>query len=223
MKRLVILALTLMVTTGCARQYGDFFAYDDDGAAKPVVAVLPIKDSSWNSLPWSMSEELEVGIWDAAKRRGRLYCTEPTLVKDVVAQLGDDIDVHTQDAGFYKQFVGCEFLVLVDILQHNEMPYHRGEIEPLYIIDDDDAFVLGMKVRVTVLDVTGSAPRVALKEIFSSNHMIEKEYYDVDYSLNRWGTKDYRKTPIGVAHERLARDLTARIETVTAAATSLAR
>ncbi|SCA63488.1 hypothetical protein SCG7086_AS_00190 [Chlamydiales bacterium SCGC AG-110-P3] len=214
---MLVLMVSAVLVSGCARQYSDFFAYDDEGVAKPVVAVLPIRDSSWNSLPWNVSEELETGIWNVARRHGQLCCIDPQHVQSTICQLGDDVDIHAQDVKFYQQFTGCEFLVLIDLLEHNEMPYRRGEIEPLYIIDSDDVFVLSMKARVTVLDISGTTPRVILREIASSNHMIEKHDYDVDYIVNRWGSDGYPRTPIGMAHERLARDLTARIETVTAA------
>lgn len=218
MRKVAALLMVAAMFMGCARQYCDYFAYDDEGIAKPVVAVLPVRDSSWNSMPWDVSRELEEGIWESARRRGKLYCVDPHHVDEVVASFGEETDLHSQDLQFFNQFTGCDYLVLIDLLEHNEVPYQRGAIEPLYIIDSDDAFVLAMKARVTVLDVTGPTPRVILREITASNHMIARRFYDIDYTENRWGSQEYHRTPVGVAHERLARDLTERIETITAAA-----
>lgn len=208
-----LLLFLLIVTAGCQRtdKYASFIRYHDDGRAKPVVALVPLLETADHQLPWSVSQELTQGIRDRLSGTGNLYLL-PQQVSEQIVATHPDLDFTGDGIDFAKAFTPAEYVVVAELLEHDDVPYRKQQIRPIYPHDGLVPEVLMMLVRLRVVDVRGDKPRVVLSQLVHSNHMMPKRRKDVDYSEQGYGSKIYRSTPIGMAHTRLERDLATQVE-----------
>lgn len=87
---------------------------------------------------------------------------------------------------------GQDYLVSIDVLSHD--------------VQQDAVHV---SVAVRVQDKEGN---VVSDEILTMSHRLPVTNHLIDYSEWGWGTAEYKHTPLGVAHARLARDLDAHLQ-----------
>ncbi len=210
MHYLLLLAVMCLTFTGCEPHYADCFPYHDNGRPKPVVAVLPMTDCSNAGLCWDVGEELTKGIKDNLVDRGELF-----LVSDqtIAKWQPKGCNYFGADLNFAKGCGRAQYVVALELIEHEVIPYKRDEITPLYPCHQRSCnSVLLMKVRVRVIDVRCEKPVVVLQEIFPSNHMIPVDRENVDYRECCWGTEAYDRSAFGGAHARLVRDIAQRIE-----------
>ncbi len=86
---------------------------------------------------------------------------------------------------------GEDYLVSIDVLSHDVQK---------------DAVHVAVAVRVQ--DKEGN---VVSDEILQMSHRLPVTHHLIDYAEWGWGTAEYKHTPLGVAHARLARDLDTHI------------
>jgi len=67
-------------------------------------------------------------------------------------------------------------------------------------------------MRVRVVDIRPETPRVLLQEILTHDRHISRAYLNSNYSKMPWGTAAFRRSPMGLAHDRLVNELVARVE-----------
>lgn len=218
MRSLLMLMIALVVTS-CGPRYVDYFPYLEDGTCKPCVALLPIKDCASGNVAWDLSEEISSIIKYRMRDNGALFLASDKSVEKITSRIGD-VNYFGNDLCFTEQFMNCDFIVAMEIIDHSIVPYERGKFSPLYSIASGKCnSVLSIKVRLRIIDVQDEDhPHIALQEIFESNHMIPRESEHLDYSIDPWGSNAYLRTPFGMAHQRLAKDLVDRIESITWAA-----
>ncbi len=201
-----------VVTVGCGPRYADYFPYHDDGMKKPTVALLPITDHSQSACGWDLADELNQAIRYRIMDNGELYLWPKKEVAAVADSLGN-VDYFGKDITCTKQFCPSEFLVVMELIEHNIVPYEKGLISPLYPCRAKSCTcALTMKVRIRVFDIRGECPSIVLQEIFQSNHMIPQEGNCVDYSKVCFGMPAYERTYLALAHQRMARDIAERLE-----------
>ena len=215
MLRLLLAFFVALITAGCGPHYVDYFPYQDDGTCKPCIALAPIQDCSDSGLPWDLAEELRDDLRFCSMDNGNIFLLSPKKVEKITDKLGE-IDYFNKDIAFAKEFSQCEFLVVLEMIDHHIQPYVQGEVAPLYPIRTGRCNnVLMMKVRMRIIDLREETPCVVLQEIFCSNHMIAKDSEKCDYAKCCWGSDAFGRTPYGVAHKRMIKDLVDRIECVT--------
>ena len=78
--------------------------------------------------------------------------------------------------------------------------------------------VLSLALRVRVIDVRHETPKVILQEVLDQDYVVSRAYMNCDYSKKPWGTEAFNYTPMGMAHNRLVRELVSRIEAYIGAA-----
>ncbi len=213
-----LVLLICLCSLGCSRQYSDFFPYHDDGRLKPVVALIPVIDSSSSGLPWDLSREFTSGIRSRMMRNGSLFLIPQEAVDLCIEPYSKD-ELLSCNFSYAKLFPNIEYAMVLELIDHHELPYERGKIKPLYLSHgkDEGAVVLQMKMRLKVIDLRQGQPKIILQEIMDSNHMINKEQKEIDYHKFSWGNKMYTATPYGIAHARMVRDIAQRIESMIAA------
>ena len=214
MKRLITICLALLCA-GCKSQYSDFFPYHNDGTPKPYVTMVPIFDESRNGLPWNVSEELTVGIRNCLKKEGKIYIPPEKDLKKAMSSVTQKELTSTKDSMPFLFFQPAHFVVVLELLEHKTVPYQRGKIKPLYpaFTPDDEACVLMMKIRLKVVDIRGSEPKIIRQEIVESNHAMSKDA--MVKSIIARENRVFGTSPVGIAHARLERDLAAQIEKIT--------
>jgi hypothetical protein len=216
MLRRVMLLLVLMGSiVGCSRSPEQWTRYHNDGRKKPVVAVLPMTDSSvgTSELPWEVSQELTEGLKSYLLANSNLYVEHDQTVYNKSQGLKSD-PIDDQQMSFARQFRGSEYVVMSELVDYKEVTYVRGEIKPIYMSQGNPGTVLCIKVRIKVVDVKDPAhPKIVLQELIHSNHMIPYglDMASVDYATKGAGQSGYLATPIGTAHARLKKDMAERV------------
>lgn len=215
MMRSIFFALLCLILSSCAPHPGrhhEFVRYHDTGEPKPIVTVVPIWDRSQHSLDWDISEEIREGILRHLAAGGEVFVPKDEL-------LANDQRIHYDnwsmgDFSFAKNFESADFVVFVELIDHQEEPYKKREVQPLYPANGDVSEVLKLAVKLQVMDVRGSSPKVVLQEVLHSNHMMPKSPsgMEIDYRQVAWGEVGYGNTPIGQAHSRLERDAARQVE-----------
>lgn len=67
-------------------------------------------------------------------------------------------------------------------------------------------------MRVRILDVRGSEPKIILQEVIDHDHVIPHFYVGCDYEKMPWGTAAFEQTPMGVAHAKIIKELISHVE-----------
>ena len=92
-----------------------------------------------------------------------------------------------------RDAVNCQdYLVSIDVLSH-----------------DVQRDAVHVSIAVRVQDKEGA---VVSDEILTMSHRLPVTNHLIDYHQWGWGTAEYKHTPLGVAHARLASDLHAHLQ-----------
>ncbi len=173
--------------------------YHEDGRAKPVVALAAMIDTSLFDSPWSLSDEFTSLIYQKVAKNSSIFI-----------QSRDDFAIaanpFTDDLSWVKrEFQGEEFAVFLELAEHNLNPKSKKAS------DSESANALEMGIRIRVVDLRGSEPKIVLQEMVRDSYYIPKSLVRIDYESILWGSDGYRKTPMGIAHNRIAAAVAERI------------
>lgn len=217
MLALMLLALTL---TGCREAYRDTTLYQRNGRAKPIVAFLPVIDHSdqkctqegtLKGVTFNVSQEMTQVLRNRLSTSPKLY-----LLKDrgslEIAEEMNDFDIDHLSKASTDGLSAAEFIVVTELLEQQEKPYTENLRKPVYEVGGHVSHVLALSFRVRVLDMRDEKPKVILQEVVHSNHMIPMHNTHFDYSKISYGTEKFYRTPLGIAHQRLIREVSSRIE-----------
>ena len=200
MRYLPIFMLTLFAA-GCGTCCKDETStrYHEDGRAKPVAAMPLMIDTTSFDVPWSIPEELTSSIFQTIAKGGRIFI-----------QSQDDFAIASNpfsgDLSWMKrEFQNQEFAVFLELAEHDLTSLSNQSTDP------EIANNLNMGVRIRVIDLRGAQPKVVLQEIVRESYYIPKTLFPVDYNSVTWGTEDYRNSPMGIAHARIAQEVAARV------------
>ena len=203
-----LIAATLLCV-GCANSYRDTTLYQKSGRTKPIVAVMPVIDTTAsNSYSWDISHELTEEVRRRVFDSSRMYLLrEGGSLQTATALNIPDVSALPKDA---KQSLGAaEFVVVTELLDQHETSYGLASDRPFL---DEIGSILSLTMRVRVLDVREDIPKVILQEIVSQDHTIARPYLRTDYSKTPWGTEAFDRTPLGLAHSKLVREVVGRVE-----------
>lgn len=193
---LFVLSLFLV---GCTHRSDLMTRYHEDGRAKPVAAIAPMIDTSSFDLPWSISEELTSMISSQIRQGGKIF---------VVAKEDDTFSDNPFGADLSwmkREFSDQEFAVFLELVEHEIVPAAKSKND----LPQEISSHLNMAVRLRVVDNRGATPKIVLQEIVKDTYFIPKSISSDD-SIT-WGNPAFAKTPMGIAHAQLTRELTNRI------------
>lgn len=200
MKRAIIMLVCLMATA-CSPRYADFFPYHDNGTKKPSFTMLPVVNETNNPLVSDFPLELSKAVRNRLKRTGKTY--SPPIAQMQKELEGTTVQelVRSKNLKNFSRFKGSDFVVLIETIDCNVVPYQRGAIKPLYVADIEQtaAKVLMLAVRLEIVNLKGVEPKIARMEVIKSNHMVS------DNDL-----KD--KKSLEMIRSRLAKDIAEKIE-----------
>jgi len=214
MKRLILFA-ALLLLSGCARQYADFFPYSDDGTPKPHVALIPVIDQCHPSLSWDFAKEVSGSLRNELMKHGRIFVPREADLQKQLSCCSQKEICSLKDQMPCLFFQPAHFVVVLELLDFKDVPYVPGKIKPLYVMNQpgDDAIVLMLKMRLKIVDIRGGEPKVVRQEIVESNHVMRKA--DYEEALLTHGRDGFRASSVGLAEGRLVSDLAAKIEKIT--------
>lgn len=201
-----LLALLCLVLSACQNRYADFFPYHDNGIKKPSFTLLPVVDDTHSPLLTGFSDELTKAVRNRLKRTGKTYSPPVAEVKRELGGASVKELADTKDLKKFSRFKGTDFVVVLDTVSCEVLPYKRGAFKPLYAadIDYETAKVLMIAMRLEIIDLKGKEPKIARMERVMSNHMVTPE------TIRRAESGDSQA--LEQVRSRLARDLAITIE-----------
>jgi hypothetical protein len=210
MKRYLSLSL-LLLCTACARHYGDSTLYQSSGGAKPIVAVLPVIENCESpELSWDISEEMTARITKRVVDSARLYLLKEK--KDLaLAKKLNHPNPQAIPKGITKSLGAAEYVIVSELIDQSIEPHSHPKATQKPHLNEVGA-TLHLAMRVRVLDVRGEEPKIVLQEVLLEDYEISRPYLFVDYSKAHWGKEAYERTPMGLAHSKIARELVAHVE-----------
>lgn len=208
-----ILGFCMLFSMGCTGSYNrDTTLYQRSGRAKPIVAVLPVIDSSDSKLVnWELSQEMTEQIRKRVFNSSKLYLLRQSGGVEVAKQL--NVPNPKEVTKTALEGVGAaEFVVVAEMLDEQEMPYRINDKSADKSSKEPTEMVLSLAMRVRVLDVRGDQPKVILQEVVNHEQLVTRPYSGCNYEKTHWGTEAYERTPLGMAHGKIAREIVARVE-----------
>lgn len=208
----LFLGAAALLCGGCARQYRDTALYQLSGRQKPIVAVLPIINHVENQdLKWDLSKELTDEIRKRVSDSKRVYLLREGGSLEFAKELSTPNPTAIPESAI-TNLGAAEFAVVAELIEQDEVPYSHAKGAQDDSLCSDAGAILSMALRVRVIDLRRETPKLVLQEVLDHDFVIARAYMQSDYSKTPWGTEAYSRTPMGMAHARIIRELVSRIE-----------
>jgi hypothetical protein len=200
MKKLSLLLL-LLATTACHKNTNDEITkYHEDGRAKPIVAIIPVIDSTTYEGLWSLSDEFTTTISNQVAQTNNIYLQSMEYLKSIT----NNDNPFQEDLSWVKEtYTSNEFVAFVELVEHENVPTTKNVAK--------SSSNLNMAIRIRIIDLRNIQPKVILQEYVSDSYYISKNIIPTDYKTSGWGTNDYNLSPMGIAHNQLAKKVAQRI------------
>lgn len=200
MRCLSIFFLSLYVAGCCHRcDENTVTRYHEDGRAKPIAALPMMIDTTSFDASWSISEEFTSSIAAALNQEGKIFVQSHDDFAIASTPFFDDL------SWVKREFSSQEFTVFLELVEHELAPASKTPS------GQEVANNLNMGVRIRILDLRGSDPKIVLQEKISDSYYIPKTLFPIDYNKVGWGTEEYKNSPLGIAHSRLVKEIAARV------------
>lgn len=212
MKRIILfLSACTALLSGCIGQNRDTTLYHRSGRAKPIVAVLPVIDSTEEKrVGWDESREMTEEIRKRVFTSQKLYLLREAGSQELAKELNVPNPKNLPKEPLEK-LGAAEFVIVAELIDEKEMRYgYGGGSEKPYL--EEVGAVLSLALRVRVLDIRNQQPKVILQEVLNHEQIVGRPYLNCDYEKAPWGTEAYERTPLGISHTKIARELVARVE-----------
>jgi hypothetical protein len=195
-----------MLLTACSSDLAvhEVSLYHEDGRAKPKLSVVSMIDTTSFDCPWSLSEEMTSLVVGRLAETGKIFVQTNMEFPFTENPFGNDL------SWVKREFENQEFVAFLELVEHETSPINRGK-ELTYYTPQETATNLQMAVRVRVLDLRGSAPKIVLQEMIRDSYFVPKTLIPVDYNAVVWGSNEYQNTPFGMAHRQIVKQIAARI------------
>lgn len=201
MRYLPAIVLSLLAV-GCTHTSDYMTRYHEDGRAKPVAAIASAIDTTSFDANWSLSEEFTSMLAAQIGQGGKIF----------VVPRGDDSFTENpfgQDLSWVKRdFSDQEFVVFLELVEHEISPVSKWRKE---LPTQEASSNLNIAVRLRVIDVRKQAPKIVLQEMVRGSYFIPKTLIPVDYNVISWGSPEFAKTPVGVAHAQMVEGIGSRV------------
>ncbi|HSX26909.1 MAG TPA: CT253 family lipoprotein [Chlamydiales bacterium] len=192
-----------VLAVSCNRSGDEVSRFHEDGRAKPAVAVASMIDTTSFDAPWSLSEELTTMISNQLSLGGLIYVqSQEELPFSENPFSGGDL------SWMKREFQGKEFVIFLELVEHEAVPASKTKN---IVTPHEVSTNLNMAIRLRVVDLRNETPKIVLQEMIRDSYFIPKTLIPTDYSRVVWGTEDYRKSPMGIAHAQIVQEITTRI------------
>lgn len=196
----------------CVQNCRDTTLYQRTGRQKAIVAVMPIIDhTSEHHFPWDLSREFTDEVRKRVYDSSKVYLLRDGGSLEIAEQLNTP-DPKMIPESAIKALGAAEFVVVGELIDQKQIPYGLPRCKDNPSLEEVGA-VLSLALRVRVIDIRHEKPKIVLQEVLNHEHVVARAYINTDYSKSAWGTESFERTPMGMAHNRLVRELLARVET----------
>jgi hypothetical protein len=196
--------LTLLLFTSCAERHfsANDFPFHDNGSPKPKIAIVPVLANKPFNESWDLSEELTETITNNFLETKKFYITKDFAVLGKHLKNLNEINPLIEDVNWlYENASSSEFIVFFELVEHS--------LEPLPSLIPPQSYELKMAMRVHVLDIRSSEPKLVLQELIQDSFHIAIK---IDYSKDTLFKTAFELSPLGSAHSQMCKNLTRRIQ-----------
>jgi hypothetical protein len=209
MKMIAGLCALSLLMVGCKEDGEDYAGVSQHAILKPIVAIVPVIDSTKQDLPWHLGDELTAAVHQHLGEGGSLYLVNEQKVADQIRKFHQGDNPFGDDLSWVKRaFSQDEFVVFLELVEHEEVPVQSSRATTIA----DCAAELTMSIRVRVLDMRGKEPRIVLQELIHDSHSIPRQFTKANFYQVPWGKESFNISPMGVAHEQLTKQVADRLE-----------
>lgn len=199
--RKTVATILALAAVSCNRNSNDEVSrFHEDGRAKPSVAIASMLDTTSFDAPWSISEELTAGIASLVSQTGEIFVQGQEESPFTDNPFGGDL------SWMKREFEGREFVAFLELVEHEFAP-----VAATGITAQEASANLNMSVRLRVVDLRGSTPKIVLQEMVRDSYFVPKTLIPNDYAVDTWGTEEFQKSPMGIAHGLLVNQVASRI------------
>ncbi|MBF8262603.1 MAG: hypothetical protein HW387_268 [Parachlamydiales bacterium] len=203
MRFLIAFAFSLALTA-CSHKGSDLTRFHEDGRAKPIVTVASVIDATSFDLPWSLSEELTTMFVSRLSQGGSIFVSRNDNIAYTENPFSPDL------SWMKREFPTNEFVVFLELAEHENVAIAKGN-KKVQEVPFETSIDLKMGVRIRVVDLRGTTPQIVLQELVRDSYYIPKTLLPTDYTVAVWGTDEYSKSPLGIAHTQIVEELATRI------------
>ncbi len=200
----ICIVLCLALFAGCQKNQGsEYSKYHEDGRSKPVVAVIPVIDSSSFEMPWSLSDEMTSLIRKKMSSKETLFIPSSEELHSISYSnepFGTDISWVAQN------YEPNEFIVFLELLDHQTVAENAANAN-----QERTSKSINMTARIRVVDIRSKTPKIVLQETLTDSYFVSKNILPINYEIAGWGTDDYTTTPMAMAHIQFAKKIVERI------------
>lgn len=199
--RYTLTLLLALAAISCNRNNNDEMTrFHEDGRSKPSVALASMLDTTPFDASWSLSEELTEGVMNWIGNTGQIYVHPKEESPFTENPFGTNL------AWMKREFHAEEFVAFLELVEHEFVP-----VKSKGVTTQEAASNLNMAVRLRVVDLRAPTPKIVLQEMIRDSYFVPKTLIQNDYTVDVWGTENFRKSPMGIAHAQLVQDIAARI------------
>lgn len=206
-RKTTLLLGALLLVAGCKNNAPDEYAqFHQDGRAKPIVALMPVLDSSESKPGWSLSAEFSNSIRKALTQQGEVFLISDKEIEAKIETLSEKDRPFDPDISWVSdRFPEEEFVIFTELMEHEETPLDAKQ-------SAESSAKLNMALRVRVIDLRGKEPQVILQEIVTDSSYVPRAFTQENFAQGLWGTEMYDLSPIGSAHAQFVKEVSQRIE-----------
>jgi len=201
----------ILLMTGCSQEDKNSLQtrFYENGAAKPIVAIVPLIDNSRHKLNWNVSDEITALVHYRLMQKDKLYLVDEEKVGHMIKKIKADTSLFDTDLSWVKKiFFEDEFVVFMELIHHEQTPITQKELTA----PEDLASELNLSVRIRVIDIREEPSKVVLQEIIKGAHFVPAQFNASHFLQVEWGKENYSISPIGMAHAQISKELAARLE-----------
>jgi hypothetical protein len=203
------LFLIVCLSTGCSSrsQYSEQFQYEDDGRAKPKVALVPVFDHSKSTTPWSLSEEFSEAIEERFFQSEKFFLTADLRVLGKTQGSSSEVSPFYGDISWLSEINSqSEFVVFVELLEHTL------SAKPPTGLKMTTPYTLTISFRIRVVDLREEQPKVILQELQQETFNLSWHTASVNYKKDGLGKMTFRFSPLGLAHGQMTKKITGQVQ-----------
>ncbi len=215
MLRIVLGSLaSLALLAGCAhKEVTDVASVKEQISTRPIVALVPVIDSSKCDLSWDVSEELTDALFTRLTKRDKFYLASPQKVSSLLQKTNRSSHPFSGDLSWMKQvFKGLEFVVFVELFEHVEQERINEKLPTLSANMKEVSSDLQISIRLRAVDLRSQTPQIALQEILHETHHIPRPFTRQNFYQVAWKNDAFAISPLGIAHQDLVKAITSRLE-----------
>ena len=208
MKKLQLMLFLLF--SGCtkATSQSDQVRYHDDGQAKPKVAVIKVIDTSNNDLDWDLSKEFSEILLGQLFYRSKFYITDDFQMITSKQLKNLELSPFSEDMRWLLEMNNSsEFVLFTEVLNHKIETQDHITYNPISRLK-----TLHLSVRVCVLDIRKSIPKVVLQEIITKQYTIAFNFGSYSEEGSPLSKNTFALSPLGLAHKNILSEITKEVE-----------